>query len=147
MLRGALLLIIASQAAVCASGSVGVHVGIGGEVLTEPVPSLNANVPPINVTLSALSAYLQAKSKLHSYGYIYVRGAPRPLEFLRYVKEGQSGTHTPSGSGGHLAPLSPCSLTPLTARPSLQCHLWRPDPLRIPRCCRRLGHVRLRLHR
>ncbi len=46
-----------------------------------PVPIPNA--PPINVSLSSLSAYLQAKSKRHSYGYAYVRGAPRPLEFLR----------------------------------------------------------------
>jgi hypothetical protein len=95
MLRAFLVFACAGLLAAHVAPDVDPETHQGTDPLSSPSPSptpsptptpVPANAPPINVTLSALSAYLQAKSKRHSYGYVYIRGAPRPLEFLRCVE-------------------------------------------------------------
>ena len=43
------------------------------------------SLPSNTSYISALSGYLQAQSKRHAYGHLYVRGATQSIEFFRLV--------------------------------------------------------------
>jgi hypothetical protein len=48
-----------------------------------PTPPPPVALPANTSSVSALSSYLQAQSKRHAYGHLFVRGAPRGIEFFR----------------------------------------------------------------